>query len=157
MVTAVEKAVVSWRTMVHISKKYPVKRPDRIQSRRLSSSAPYLSSVWHIPSPRPPSQSPLPSDQAPVASVADGSRDPGSALFVFEEPEPSALGTFHSATEVLRESVLLARKEHSCVLIFICIAAIRGHKIRPWERQQHTAYKGRDGLKERDERVGGVQ
>lgn len=43
--------------------------------------------------------------------------------------------TSHSVTE-------LARKEHSCTLIFICIAASWGHARRPWERQRHTDYKG---------------
>lgn len=44
--------------------------------------------------------------------------------------------TSHSATEQ-------AREEHSCELIFICIAASWGHEMRPRERQWRTDYKGR--------------
>lgn len=34
---------------------------------------------------------------------------------------------------------LAARKEHSCMLIFISVAASWGHKMRPQEEQRHNA------------------
>lgn len=56
--------------------------------------------------------------------------------FVLVEREALCPWTSNSATE-------LARMEHSCELIFICIAASWGHEMRPRERQWRTDYKGR--------------
>lgn len=56
--------------------------------------------------------------------------------FVLVEREALCPWTSSSATE-------LARMEHSCELIFICIAASWGHEMRPRERQWRTDYKGR--------------
>lgn len=66
--------------------------------------------------------------------------------FVLVEREALCPWTSHSAAA-------LARMEHSCELIFICIAASWGHEMRPRERQWRADYKGRarsdDGGRER--------
>lgn len=115
----------------------------------LSSLVSNMSSIWHIPSPHVPIS--RTSTRPPALSSSPcglGGRCESwcwiSALCVCGA---GALcpWTFHSVTA-------LARKEHSCVLIFICIAASWGHEMRPRERLRHTDYKGRVRVRTGDER-----